>query len=64
MREFVARFGCPLEIDTDQGRHFESQLFKEMCELVKQEPQATDHLRMIKLNDILDRSHRNAEEIR
>ena len=30
VREFVARFGCPLEIHTDQGRNFESELFKEM----------------------------------
>ena len=32
VREFVARFGCPLGIHTDQGRNFESELFKEMCE--------------------------------
>ena len=30
VREFVARFGCPLEIHTDQGRNFESELFKEI----------------------------------
>ena len=35
VREFVARFGCPLEIHTDQGRNFESVLFKEMCELLE-----------------------------
>ena len=35
MREFVAQFGCPLEIHTDQGRNFESELFKEMCELLE-----------------------------
>ena len=35
VREFVARFGCPLEIHTDQGRNFESELFKEMCELLE-----------------------------
>ena len=35
VREFVARFGCPLEIHTDHGRNFESELFKEMCELLE-----------------------------
>ena len=35
VREFVARFGCPLDIHTDQGRNFESELFKEMCELLE-----------------------------
>ena len=35
VREFVAWFRCPLEIDTDQGRNFESELFKEMCELLE-----------------------------
>ena len=35
MRDFVARFGCPLEIHTNQGRNFESELFKEMCELLE-----------------------------
>ena len=35
VREFVARLGGPLEIHTDQGIYFESELlFKEMCELL------------------------------
>ena len=32
--EFIARFGCPMEIHTDQGRNFEGILFKEMCNLL------------------------------
>jgi len=30
---FFSRFGYPLQIYTDQGRNFESALFKEMCAL-------------------------------
>jgi transposase InsO family protein len=32
--EFVSRFGAPLEVHTDQGRNFEADLFKEMCQLL------------------------------
>ena len=31
---FFVHFGCPLEIVTDQGRNFESVLFKAMCEIL------------------------------
>ncbi|GFO31467.1 Pol polyprotein [Plakobranchus ocellatus] len=31
VREFFSRFGCPLQIFTDQGRNFESGLFKSLC---------------------------------
>lgn len=32
--QFFARLGLPLELHSDQGRNFESQLFKEMCLLL------------------------------
>ena len=32
--EWVALWGCPLSLHTDQGRDFESTLFKEMCTLL------------------------------
>ena len=32
--EFIARFGCPLEIHTDQGRNFEGVFFKELCKIM------------------------------
>ena len=33
--EFISRFGVPLEVHTDQGRNFESSLFKQMCDLFR-----------------------------
>ena len=35
VNEFISRFGTPFEIHTDQGRTFESSLFKEMCNTFK-----------------------------
>ncbi|XP_056157718.1 uncharacterized protein LOC130132152 [Lampris incognitus] len=35
LQEFLSRFGVPLEIHTDQGRNFESALFRELCELLQ-----------------------------
>ena len=34
VNEFICRFGVPLQIFTDQGEQFESQLFCEMCHLL------------------------------
>ena len=34
VEEFVARFGVPLELHSDQGREFESAVFGEMCSLL------------------------------
>ena len=33
VNEFLCRFGTPLQIHSDQGRNFESQLFQQMCQL-------------------------------
>ena len=33
--EFIRRFGCPLELHSDQGCNFESRMFKEVCDLLK-----------------------------
>ena len=32
--EFIGRFGCPLELHSDQGRNF-VRMFKEVCDLLK-----------------------------
>ena len=32
---FVSTFGCPLEIHSDQGRNFESNLFQAFCKLLE-----------------------------
>lgn len=34
VKEFVSRFGVPLELHSDQGRNFESELFQNLCELL------------------------------
>ena len=33
VEEFVARFGAPLEIHTDQGRNFQRDMFRAVCKL-------------------------------
>ena len=39
--EFICRFGVPERIHTDQGRSFDSTLFKEMCSLLEVEKTRT-----------------------
>ena len=31
---FISRFGCPIEIHTDQGKNFDGKLFASICELL------------------------------
>lgn len=35
LKQVVCQFGCPLSIHTDQGRNFESDIFKELCRLLE-----------------------------
>ena len=32
---FISRFGCPIEIHTDQGKNFDGKLFASVCELLQ-----------------------------
>ena len=34
LNEVICRFGCPLSLHTDQGRNYESKIFKELCDLL------------------------------
>ncbi|MES9880687.1 MAG: reverse transcriptase domain-containing protein [Sedimenticola sp.] len=35
LNEVIARFGTPLSIHSDQGRNYESQVFKELCRMLE-----------------------------
>ena len=35
LNEYVSRWGCPLSIHSDQGRTYESRIFKEMCRMLE-----------------------------
>ena len=35
LNEVIARFGCPYDLHSDQGRNYESDIFKELCQLLE-----------------------------
>ena len=35
LNEVIARFGCPHDLHSDQGRNYESQIFAELCRLLE-----------------------------
>ena len=62
VRKFVARFGCPLEIHIDRGRNFDSELFKEMCELLENSETKTTSYRPSS-NSQVERYNRSITQI-
>jgi len=35
LNDFIARWGCPLSILSDQGRNYESSVFRELCKILE-----------------------------
>ena len=35
LNEYIASWGCPLSIHSDQGRTYESKIFKELCRMLE-----------------------------
>ena len=44
VHEFISRFGTPFEMHSDQGRNFESQLFKEVLKLLEKKKDSNNSL--------------------
>ena len=43
VNEVIARFGIPNQIHSDQGKQFESKLFKELCQLLQIDKRTTPY---------------------
>lgn len=54
---WISRYGCPLQILTDQGRCFESELFQELCTLPGVAKLRTSPLKPSS-NGLLERMHK------
>lgn len=59
---FVSRFGVPREIHTDQGRQFESALFKELCKQFRINKTRTTAFRP-QSDGLVERFNRSLEDI-
>ena len=35
LNEYIARWGCPFSIHSDQGRTYESKIFRELCRMLE-----------------------------
>lgn len=55
--EYIGRFGCPLSLHSDQGSNFESDIFRQLCQLMGIRKTRTS-VRNQKGNGCIERSHR------
>ena len=62
LNEFICRFGTPMQIHSDQGTHFESQLFKEFCKLFHFHKSRTTSMRP-HVNGNVERFNRTLENM-
>ena len=58
--QFVSRFGAPAQLHSDQGRNFESQVFTEMCKVLRIEKTRTTPLHP-QSDGMVERSSRTLE---
>ena len=54
VNEFISRYGCNLEIHTDQGRNFESDIFKELCHLLEITKTRATHITLLRMDWLKD----------
>ena len=62
VEEFVARFGIPRQIHSDQGRNFESKVFQEMCKSLGMDKTRTMPLHP-QSDGMVERFNRTIEEM-
>ncbi|CAG2202493.1 unnamed protein product [Mytilus edulis] len=60
--EFIARFGLPRQVHTDQGRQFESHLFHSLCQTFKMDKTRTTALHP-QSDGMVERLNRTIEDI-
>ena len=60
--QFISRFGIPLELHSDQGAQWESQLFQEMCKLLGIDKTRTTAFHPTG-DGLIERAHRSIEDM-
>lgn len=58
---FIVTFGCPMEVHTDQGRNFDSNLFQALCDelqIAKTRTTPTTPLKMDKSKGTIQRFYK------
>ena len=62
IEHWISRFGCPHSIHSDQGRNFESQLYKSLLQLLKIEKTRTTAFRP-QSNAVIERMNRTLQNM-